>query len=865
MSTNALLCRVPERRRELVGQTRWNGIDYLEVDDDQLGLTVYFFAAPPEDLGIANIRIDGGRRITGIRALAVAAVADAAAVHIALDRYGDFSTYTLRLIEAPIVNEPADEKTLAGFDPRYASLDFNFKIECPGDFDCATATPCPPAALTTPNIDYLAKDYETFRQLMLDRLAVTMPDWRERHVPDIGITLVELLAYAADQLSYYQDAVSAEAYLDTARTRISVRRHARLVDYRLHEGCNARAWLAISCGADVSLGGDTYFVTRHAEVARRAHGQTLREEDLEAVDASLYEVFAPVTEPPNADIALVALHSTIRFYTWGDQECCLPKGATRATLLDEAPPAATDGQATPAQKSEKSDASASADGSKTYAAVAEPKRILKLKVGDVLIFEEVLGPTTGNPADADPAHRHAVRITRITERTDALLGHLVLDIEWAQADALPFALCVSARLPAPDCARIGDISVARGNVILVDHGRRREQPLGSVEPGSVVAECGCDGVVPESATRPATFVPALEWAPLTHRETPLLTGPATTTLQQDPQRASADITITETVFTPGASGGGWSVRNDLLASEAGARDVVVEVDDDGIGHLRFGDGRCGRQPAAGSAFSAKYRTGNGLAGNVPAGAIGYAVFVSRVIDDPDFAVRNPLPAQGGIAPETLAHAKLAAPHAFRARLLRAITADDYARLAENDPKLQRANARLVWPGSWYEAAVAIDPLGSEVATSALCREIDRKLERYRRLGHDLAVRPARYVALRVRLQVCVKPEYLRGHVAAAIDEALSSHRHADGSLGFFHPDRLSFGEDIYASDLIAAVQSIDGVESVALLQLSRLDRPPDTGAAPDVLRLAPFEIAQLDNDPSFPEHGKLDLNLGGGR
>ena len=29
-------------------------------------------------------------------------------------------------------------------------------------------------------------------------------------------------------------------------------------------------------------------------------------------------------------------HSEMYFYTWGDSECCLAKGATQATLLDEA-------------------------------------------------------------------------------------------------------------------------------------------------------------------------------------------------------------------------------------------------------------------------------------------------------------------------------------------------------------------------------------------------------------------------------------------------------------------------------------------------------------------------------------------------
>src|SRR5262249_58142942 len=111
--------------------------------------------------------------------------------------------------------------------------------------DCKPQETCPPAPLTEPELDYLAKDYASFRQLILDRLTLIMPDWKERHVPDLGIALVEILAYVGDYLSYYQDAVATEAYLDTARQRISVRRHARLVDYHMHQGCNARAWVCL--------------------------------------------------------------------------------------------------------------------------------------------------------------------------------------------------------------------------------------------------------------------------------------------------------------------------------------------------------------------------------------------------------------------------------------------------------------------------------------------------------------------------------------------------------------------------------------------------------------------------------------------
>src|SRR5262249_21124640 len=94
-----------------------------------------------------------------------------------------------------------------------------------------------------------AKDYASFRTLMLDRMSVTAPSWTERSEADPGLALVEVLAYVADHLSYQQDAVANEAYLGTARRRVSMRRHAKLVDYVMHDGCNARAWVVVTVEA----------------------------------------------------------------------------------------------------------------------------------------------------------------------------------------------------------------------------------------------------------------------------------------------------------------------------------------------------------------------------------------------------------------------------------------------------------------------------------------------------------------------------------------------------------------------------------------------------------------------------------------
>src|SRR5262249_49678844 len=231
---------------------------------------------------------------------------------ITVDKPGDFSTYTLRLVN------------VENIDPRYQSADFSFKVNCPSDADCAPACECEPQELEEPEINYLAKDYGSFRQLILDRLAVIMPDWKETHAADIGIALVEILAYTGDYLSYYQDAVATEAYLDTARQRISVRRLVRLVDYFLHEGCNARAWVAIQTEQTFPLPAGSAFITGINDAL--ADPRTLLQwSDLSGISSDAYEVFEPV-QP--GEVQIKSQHSRILFYTWGEKECCLERGST---------------------------------------------------------------------------------------------------------------------------------------------------------------------------------------------------------------------------------------------------------------------------------------------------------------------------------------------------------------------------------------------------------------------------------------------------------------------------------------------------------------------------------------------------------
>lgn len=885
-----------DARREGVRAASLNGLDYVEVTgDDQKTIRVYFLgkAPPPVKAGghvhspirKRNVRIEGGRRVRDVRVEKVSIHRNEHPrqddwMEVIVDKTGDFSPYLLRLVEAdergyPIVDrdESGREQFRAfpGFDTRYAAVEFSFKPGCPADLDCKTDQICPPEKRVEPEINYLAKDYASFRQLILDRLALTMPDWRERHVPDIGIALVEILAHAGDYLSYYQDAVATEAYLETARKRISVRRHARLADYFMHEGCNARAWLFVhSTAPELILKREEIAFITAPDGSPTADGRILDAIEMSALSEGSFEYF----EPMAAELRFREAHNQIQIYSWGDSQCCLPRGSMSATLVDEW---------VPAEKPPEPQTNGGYgydDCEQSHPGLRPPGRKLQLQAGDFLLFEEVIGPKTGIEPDRDPTRRHVVCLTRVTPIEDALyrkplspykaeFARPLLEIEWRREDALPFPLCLSAIGPAdaePPCCLIEGISVARGNVILVDHGRTIEQdpPIWEVPTDRTEIFCEGEGRVSETVITPGQFRPQLARGPVVFAEPLPRQAPASTLLDQDLRRTLPAVKVTSANSEPNE----WFARPDLLRSVGDDAHFVLEVDDERIAHLRFGDGETGRVPQAGARFHARYRLGGGVAGNVGAESIRRVVCPGNLhLAAGTLAVRNPLAARGGCAPEPIAEAKLFAPRAFRTELQRAITADDYAAIVMREfaGEVQRAGAELRWNGSWYSVRVAIDPRGSEEVSEALLERIERKLEHYRRMGHDVQVVPARYVPLEIEMTICVQPHFLRGHVEAALREVFQSGLRRNGERGFFHPDNLTFGDSIYLSRLVAEAQAVEGVESVAVRKLRRRFESANHELERGLLPIGSLEVARLDGDPVNPENGTLKLELKGGR
>ncbi len=114
--------------------------------------------------------------------------------------------------------------------------------------DCGRAAPpAPPPVRSYAGLDGAAHDYDSLLRLLLDQMARLAPDWTERSSADLTQVLLELTAYAGDQLSYLQDRVALEGFLRTATQRDSVRRHLRLIDYTLDPGSSAETEVVFAC------------------------------------------------------------------------------------------------------------------------------------------------------------------------------------------------------------------------------------------------------------------------------------------------------------------------------------------------------------------------------------------------------------------------------------------------------------------------------------------------------------------------------------------------------------------------------------------------------------------------------------------
>ncbi|MGW1245215.1 hypothetical protein [Streptomyces bobili] len=733
------------------------------------------------------------------RALVVACVPDEERAKVLIVRTssrGDRSAYVLRLLGAAGAAAPA------GFDVPLAQAPFTFAVDCLADTVRNRTDPTPPVTSASPVLDYLARDYEALRTRLLDRMAVLLPDWTDRSPADIGITLIELFAYLGDRLSYRQDAIAQEGTLSTARRRVSVRRHARLLDYHVHEGCSARTWLAFTTCADVTL----WAGTAVSEGAGPPGRQASAAHAAGAAGAAVFETCQTVK--------LTRARNRLLLHAWGETDHVLPAGARSAFV------------AVPTGK--------------------DPA----LHAGDVLVLAE-LGPS-GTHVDGDPTHRYAVRLDREpVEHVDALAAGMgrpatqrVLEIHWHRDDALPLPLQVSRSVG-------GEAAVALANIALADHG------VLVPDDTPVPAQVPWQG-----SYRPFLRRAGLAWAAPAHPG-PLNGAPgqgwesASAALRPDPRRAVAQLELDD-----GARR--WLPRPDLLNSGRDAPHVVVEMEDDKSIRLRFGDGITGRRPTPGTTMTLRYRLGGGSWGNVGADTL---TALRQSVDDKTLCgvtVTNPLPAAGGLDPQSIAEVREIAPRAFRTRL-QAVTSEDYAAVAGADGAVRQAVASPRWTGSWYAQEVVVD--AGAAAQTQLFDRLAGLLDARRTAGVDVEFARAVLVPLDISIVCCLDPRTLRVPAELRLLEVLSASMLPDGRRGLFHPENLGFGSSLYLSDLIRQAMYVPGVVQVQVERFCRAGADSDTNRANLArgrLDASRREILCCRSDPDSPETGSVHVVVRGG-
>jgi hypothetical protein len=830
-------------RRERLGRSTSgvNGIEGIEVDPaDMTRLTLRMVRRLPGQvpdgvpagapaLRASDITITGGDRVRGIRVLS--AVTSGRELQVQVSEPGDFSTYSLRI-----------DDDVPGYDPILREIRFAFRLNCDSG-DCA-APPAPPAdPALEPRLDYMARDFESYRAMMLDRMAVTVPDWTERNAADTGVTLVEWLAYIGDALSYRLDHVATEYSLGTARLRTSAARHARLTGYRMHNGVSARMLAQVRLAPGVTSltlqPGSVAFVTRMATTASPLIDFVSAETEI-ANGAVAFEPIYPTT--------LNAAHHRIALHHWGDPDAVLPRGSTAAWLRD-------------------------------------PRGSLNLQNGDLLILLQSRDPVTLRAADADPALRQAVRLTaaplRLTDPLETVVPPgggaaqplTVWQVTWGPEDALTFDLA-QGLLPTGEAP----MAEAHGNLVLADHGLTLHHPerLTRYPHGPETAPDMTDPEAPPAPgmpderkpladlDRPRPFRPLLTRRDLSFavRPSTMPTGSAASLLRPDPAEAQAQITLTS-ALEPAP----WEPARDLLGQPAAARVFVPEVEADGSTRLRFGQGRgetsslAGKTPLPGDVFDAIYRVGSGRLGNVGAGALAHLA-ASGLVQAQLAGVENALPATGGQPRETVAEVRQRAPVAFNTQA-RAVTLADYEALLTARPDIQRAQARKRWIGSWSAIFLTVDRAGNLPVDAAFRAELLAFLEPFRMMGHDLTIDAPILVPLTLTIAACARPDSFADVVADALADRFSSGLMTNGQRGFFHPDNVTFASDIYLSRIYQAALEVPGVEDVQITSFGRDGAA--SGLDAGVLRFGPREIPVLSGNPNHPSEGRLHITAKGGR
>lgn len=242
-------------------------------------------------------------------------------------------------------------------------------------------------------------------------------------------------------------------------------------------------------------------------------------------------------------------------------------------------------------------------------------------------------------------------------------------------------------------------------------------------------------------------------------------------------------------------------------------------------------------------------------------------------------------------PHAMQQAKRAGPRAIHDQK-RMVTVADYALRLREHPLVLDAHAWRDWTGSWYTVRVTVIGSGNagldetpvypaelqrqveafhvriglalpvfDAATPPSIRAIVRPyVDAFRMVGQEVMLQDAVYVGIYMAISVRVADNFFQSETRHAITQALGS-----GPAGFFQPGRHGFGEDLYASDVIATLMRLDGIRHVCLNRFKRVGSQFPDRADAGFITLDGFEVAVCNNAAGGPDMGYFRLTLHGGR
>ncbi|HEY9130839.1 MAG TPA: putative baseplate assembly protein [Dyella sp.] len=240
----------------------------------------------------------------------------------------------------------------------------------------------------------------------------------------------------------------------------------------------------------------------------------------------------------------------------------------------------------------------------------------------------------------------------------------------------------------------------------------------------------------------------------------------------------------------------WHEVRNLAFVDGDERSFVTATDDSGKTSVTFGDGTHGaRLPTGIENITAVYRNGIGTPGNVDAGQI--TLLTTKPLGVKN--VVNPLRASGGADAETRDQARQNVPLAVLA-LDRLVSITDYADFARTFGGVGKASAIKL--GGQVRVTIAGAADAPIDMTSDLYRNLLQALQQYGDPALPISLDVRELLALSLSAKVGLAPDYAWESVEPRVRAAL---------LGRFGFERRELAQNVYLSEVVACIQSVQGV------------------------------------------------------